>query len=58
MSLTRAARKPHPRSLVVRPLRRTELPANTSSCTLPHRKNVVRDLPAGRLSGRIVETEA
>ncbi len=44
---------------MVRRLRRTELPANTIKLArFLIGKIVVRDLPAGRLSGRIVETEA
>lgn len=59
MSLTRAAPKAWPEKLVVRRLRRTELPANTIKLArFLIGKIVVRDLPAGRLSGRIVETEA
>src|SRR5258707_9601425 len=59
MSLTRAAPKASPEKLVVRRLRRTELPANTIKLArFLIGKIVVRDLPAGRLSGRIVETEA
>jgi DNA-3-methyladenine glycosylase len=59
MSLTRAAPKALPEKLVVRRLRRTELPANTIKLArFLIGKIVVRDLPAGRLSGRIVETEA
>ena len=59
MSLTRAAPKTSPEKLVVRRLRRTELPANTIKLArFLIGKIVVRDLPAGRLSGRIVETEA
>ncbi len=59
MSLTRAAPKASPEKLVVRRLRRTELPANTIKLArFLIGKIVVRDLRAGRLSGRIVETEA
>jgi len=59
MSLTRAAPKASPEKLVVRRLRRTELPANTIKLArFLIGKIVVRDLPVGRLSGRIVETEA
>jgi len=59
MSLTRAAPKASPQKLVVRRLRRTELPANTIKLArFLIGKIVVRDLPAGHLSGRIVETEA
>jgi len=59
MSLTRAAPKASPEKLVVRRLRRNELPANTIKLArFLIGKIVVRDLPAGRLSGRIVETEA
>jgi len=59
MSLTRAAPKASPEKLVVRRLRRTELLANTIKLArFLIGKIVVRDLPVGRLSGRIVETEA
>src|SRR5260370_13953504 len=59
ISFTRAAAKASPEKLVVRRLRRTELPANTIKLArFLIGKIVVRDLPAGRLSGRIVETEA
>jgi len=43
----------------IRPLRRDELPLNTVKLArYLIGKTLVRDLPAGRLSGRIVETEA
>ena len=59
MPSTRGTLKRPPEKLVVRRLRRTELPANTIKLArFLIGKIVVRDLPAGRLSGRIVETEA
>jgi DNA-3-methyladenine glycosylase len=43
----------------IRPLRRSELPADTVALArFLIGKVVVHDLPAGRISGRIVETEA
>jgi DNA-3-methyladenine glycosylase len=45
--------------LSIRPLRRAELPANTTSLArFLIGKVVVRELPSGRIAGRIVETEA
>ena len=46
-------------ALFIRPLRRSELPADTVALArFLIGKVVVHDLPAGRISGRIVETEA
>src|SRR5438552_4330482 len=59
MSSPRIALKDYPEKFSIRRLRRAELPANTVK--LAHfliGKIVIHDLPAGRLSGRIVETEA
>jgi len=48
-----------PRSMKIRRLRRPELPVNTIALTrFLIGKIVVHDVPAGRLSGRIVEAEA
>ena len=48
-----------PRPISIRPLRRTELPADTVALArFLIGKIVVRELPGARLSGRIVETEA
>jgi DNA-3-methyladenine glycosylase len=59
MSSTRAALKPSPEKFTLRRLRRSELPPDTISLArFLIGKVVVHDLPAGRLSGRIVETEA
>jgi DNA-3-methyladenine glycosylase len=59
MSSTRQALKSSLASLAVRRLRRSELPPDTIKLArFLIGKVVVRDLPAGRLSGRIVETEA
>src|SRR6266852_6222651 len=54
-----AALKSSPKKLVIRRLLRAELPANSVKLArFLIGKIVVRDLPAGRLSGRIVESEA
>jgi len=59
MSSARAALKPSPEKFTLRRLRRSELPPDTISLArFLIGKVVVHDLPAGRLSGRIVETEA
>ncbi len=59
MSSTRAALKSSPAKFFIRRLRRTELPPGTVALArFLIGRVVVQDLPAGRLSGRIVETEA
>jgi DNA-3-methyladenine glycosylase len=59
MSEPKAALHRPPKKLLVRPLRRSELPADTIELArFLIGKIVVHQLPRGRLSGRIVETEA
>jgi len=59
MSSTRAALKSSPAKFSIRRLRRTELPPDTVDLArFLIGRVVVHDLSAGRLSGRIVETEA
>jgi DNA-3-methyladenine glycosylase len=59
MSSPRAALSHKPTKLSIRRLRRAELPTDTVELArFLIGKIVVHDLPAGRLSGRIVETEA
>jgi DNA-3-methyladenine glycosylase len=59
MSPSRAAPKSSPAQFTIRRLRRSELPSDTVNLArFLIGKVVVHDLPAGRLSGRIVETEA
>src|SRR5213594_1717619 len=59
MSSPRIALNDYPEKFSIRRLRRAELPADTVNLArFLIGKVVVHDLPAGRLSGRIVETEA
>jgi DNA-3-methyladenine glycosylase len=59
MSPTRDALESSPAKFTIRRLRRSELPPDTVNLArFLIGKIVVHDLPAGRLSGRIVETEA
>jgi DNA-3-methyladenine glycosylase len=59
MPPTRDALESSPAKLSIRPLRRSELPPDTVKLArFLIGKIVVHDLSAGRLSGRIVETEA
>ena len=59
MSSTRDALRSSPAQLFIRRLRRAELPSDTVKLArFLVGKIVVHDLPVGRLSGRIVETEA
>src|ERR1700682_1952605 len=59
MSSTRAALRSSPAKFSIRRLRRTELPPDTVDLArFLIGRVVVHDLPAGRVSGRFVETEA
>jgi len=59
MSLARIALKNSSEKFSLRPLRRSALPSDTVKLSrFLIGKVVVHDLPTGRLSGRIVETEA
>ena len=59
MSPSHAVLKSSPAKFTIRRLRRSDLPSNTVHLArFLIGRVVVHDLPAGRLSGRIVETEA
>jgi len=59
MSPSHAVQKSSPAKFTIRRLRRSNLPADTVNLArFLIGRVVVHDLPAGRLSGRIVETEA
>src|SRR5437879_8581770 len=59
MSPSHAVVKSSPAKFTIRRLRRSDLPSNTVNLArFLIGRTVVHDLPAGRLSGRIVETEA
>jgi DNA-3-methyladenine glycosylase len=57
--MKRMRKSPAQTRLSIRPLRRSELPPDTIKLArYLIGKTLVRELPRGRLSGRIVETEA